>query len=309
MRFSILPAGSRIPEGESQHAYLIEDNWDDWFKYSTLHHLHVRDDAGQVHEIGDLKIGQFEMGDDQRSPDLPTVFEILSGLRFFSVGQDPDYYRNLTRLGTDLREEVLRSLGDIAYDEDLYRRALSEDVTGTSLLRFVSRNTVEGQFRRLTQGGPRLTRYEFTYTLPADSRSGSVPPSFEFEVVPDSMPPTNIHVLIGRNGVGKTHILYHMSRALADPGATEEEAGKFTFRAQGVRKGRFANLVSVTFSAFDPFEPISVQRNKTKGPQYTYIGLKRIRKNRESKALPPKIRVPLRESSQQASGSACRALV
>ncbi|MFJ3775143.1 AAA family ATPase [Streptomyces sp. NPDC090075] len=287
MRFTVLPVGSRIPEGESLHAYLIKDNWDDWFQYSTLHHLHVRDDTGQVHEIGDLKIGQFDMLTDQRSPDLPDEFETLSDA-FFSVGQDPDYYRNLTRLSTDIREEVLRSVRDIALDESIYLRSLSEDVTGTSLLRFVSRNTIEGQFRRLTQGGPLLTRYEFTYTLPPDTRSENEPPSFDFEVVPNSMPPTNIHVLIGRNGVGKTHILYHMSRALADSSAREDEVGTFTFRTRGVRRGRFANLVSVTFSAFDPFEPISTPRNKTKGLQYTYVGLKRIRQNRTSKPLPPK---------------------
>ncbi|MBK3585729.1 AAA family ATPase [Streptomyces sp. MBT57] len=285
MRFTVLPVGSRIPEGESQHAYLIKDNWDDWFRYSTLHHLHVRDDSGQIHEIGDVKIGQFDMLTDQRSPDLPEEFETLSDA-FFSVGQDPDYYRSLTRLSTDIREEALRSLRDIALDESLYIRSLGEDVTGTSLLRSVSSSTVEGQFRRLTQGGPLLTRYEFTYTLPADARSANEPPSFDFEVTPESMPPTNIHVLIGRNGVGKTHILYHMSRALADPDAREEEVGAFTFRTHGVRRGRFANLVSVTFSAFDPFEPISTPRNKTEGLQYTYVGLKRIRKNRTSRSLP-----------------------
>lgn len=287
MRFTVLPVGSRIPEEDYPHAYLIKDNWDDWFQYSTLHHLHIRDDSGHLSHIGELKIGQFNMGPDQRSPDLPEEFETLSD-EFFSVGQDPDYYRGLTRLSTDIREEVLRALRDIALDESLYLRALGEDVTGTSLLRSVSRNTVEGQFRRLTQGGPLLTRYEFTYTLPADSRAGNEPPSLDFEVIPNSMPPTNIHVLIGRNGVGKTHFLNHMSRALAEPEAQVEDVGTFMFRTPGAQRGRFANLVSVTFSAFDPFEPISVPRNKARGLQYTYVGLKRIRPSRTSKPLPPK---------------------
>ena len=37
--------------------------------------------------------------------------------------------------------------------------------------------------------------------------------------MPESQPPTNIHVLIGRNGVGKTHLLNHMTRALVEAGA------------------------------------------------------------------------------------------
>lgn len=40
----------------------------------------------------------------------------------------------------------------------------------------------------------------------------------------------------------------------------------------------FANVVFVSFSAFDETEPIEEKRDKTKGLQYSYIGLKRIKK-------------------------------
>jgi hypothetical protein len=50
----------------------------------------------------------------------------------------------------------------------------------------------------------------------------------------------------------------------------------------------FANLVSVTFSAFDPFEPLPNHQDKSKGVQYAYIGLKRGGKTKEGKPRPPK---------------------
>jgi len=46
--------------------------------------------------------------------------------------------------------------------------------------------------------------------------------------------------------------------------------------------------VSVTFSAFDPFEPISRPRNRTRGMAYTYIGLKKIKERASDETLPPK---------------------
>ncbi|WP_329560884.1 ATP-binding protein [Streptomyces uncialis] len=265
---------------------MVTDDWDDWFQFNTQYDLRYQDEHGDIHDVGQVKIGQFDMAADQSRPDLPSTFSQLDN-RFFSVGQDDSYYQSLNRLGSKVRDEILRGLHDIALDSALYTRALRENVTGTSLLRSVSRATVEIQFRRLARGGRRLSRYHFTYELPSTPRSQQPALSLEFEVVPESEPPTNIHVLIGRNGVGKTHLLNHMARALADPHADPEEVGTFTMR--GSDRNRLANLVSVTFSAFDPFEPISQPRDKTKVVlPYAYIGLKRIGSKVDGKPLPPK---------------------
>jgi len=109
-------------------------------------------------------------------------------------------------------------------------------------------------------------------------------------VEPDSEPPTNIHVLIGRNGVGKTYLLTLMTRALAEEGASRREVGRFVANAEDSvdEEALFANLVSVTFSAFDPFEPLPVPQNKATGMQYAYIGLKRIGTTADGKPRPPK---------------------
>jgi AAA domain, putative AbiEii toxin, Type IV TA system len=136
MYFNVLPHSTRPPAQATAKAYLLTDNWDDWFKFSTLYSLLVFDDEGGRHSIGGVKIGQFGMTEDQRRPDLPERFNQLDE-RFFSLGL-------------------------------------------------------------------------------------------------------------------------------------------------------FTNLVSVTFSAFDPFEPLPIRQDKSEGVHYAYIGLKRTGTNEKGKPLPPK---------------------
>jgi predicted ATP-binding protein involved in virulence len=90
-----------------------------------------------------------------------------------------------------------------------------------------------------------------------------------FEVIPKSYPPTNIHVIIGRNGVGKTHLLNNMINSLV-----ENNNSKYGFSSEGEKlldRPLFANLISITFSAFDDSEPPTEKKDKTEGINYAYI--------------------------------------
>lgn len=284
--FTVLPHGQRTPAEAKSKAFLLTDNWDDWFTFSTTYVLIVFDRDGVKFNAGGVKIGQFAMADDQRRPSIPNGFDVLDE-EFFSLGQDDSYYEQLNELGYELRDQVLRGLRDLALDQDRFVLALKEKVTGVSLLRSVSRATVQGQFSRLARGGARLSRYEFTYSAPKMARARAKPVRLSFVVEPESRPPTNIHVLIGRNGVGKTHLLNHMSRSLVERRPATSEIG--TFEAVGDEKADlFANLVSVTFSAFDPFEPLPNRRNKSEGLPCSYIGLKRVGTTQEGKPHAPK---------------------
>lgn len=274
LEFFVLPAGRWSKRVGANKAYLIEDNWDDWFEFSTLYLLVVVDGDGVDHEIGGVKIGQVEMRKEQRRPSLPSRFTVLDQA-FFSLGQDDSYYESLNRLGSALRDQVLFALRDVAAIEEAWGIALKERVTSISLLRSVSRRSVEGQFRRLGRGGSRLTNYRFTYRAPRPVASAAQPVVLQFAVEPESLPPTNIHVLIGRNGVGKTRLLNLMTRALVVPDVSIRQAGEFVVEDENQPIQPFANVVSVTFSAFDPFEPLSEKKEKSEGIQYAYVGLKR----------------------------------
>lgn len=272
MRFKVLGVADRVPAAGTSKAYLIEDNWDDWFKYSTLYSLVVFDEAGTRHRIGGVKVGEVEMNDSQRRPDLPSSFTQLEE-SFFSLGQDSDYYEKLNSLTVAERDEILLALRDIAADPQIFSKVRNEEVTKISLLRTVPRVAVQHQFHRLSQGGARLTEYNFTYTAPKPVGAGAEPLTLHFAVEPESQPPTNIHVLIGRNGVGKTRLLSKMTDAIAQNGK-KRYTGEFTSDDE-FEDSVFANLVSVTFSAFDDFIPLRERRDEGEGVRYAYVGLKR----------------------------------
>ncbi len=286
--FTVLPDDRGVPKDARSRAFLLIDNWDDWFIYNTMYSLIVYDARGNKFRAYGVKIGQFGMQEGQRRPAIPDEFDEL-GEEFFSLGQDDSYYEKLNELEPELRDRILRGLRDVAIDQERFGRALDEKVTRISLLRSVPKKTVETQYSRLARGGARLSRYEFTYTIPKAGRSKAKPVTLSFVVEPESMPPTNIHVLIGRNGVGKTHLLNHMSRSLVDKRADAAEVGSFTVVSEDNEDdGLFANLVSVTFSAFDPFEPLPNRRDKSKGMPCAYIGLKRSGTTQDGKPFAPK---------------------
>lgn len=288
MFFKILASGVRPPADAIGCAFLLTDNWDDWFKYNTLYQLVVFDGDGTRHDIGGVKIGQFKMEKEQRRPVLPVEFDEL-GEEFFSLGQDDSYYEDLNNLGDEARDFILRGLRDMAFDLDLFQLAREEGVTGVSLLRSVTPATVRGQFSRMSRGGARLSKYRFSYTGPKPRRAAVSPPVFEFEVEPGSNPPTNVHVIIGRNGVGKTHLLNNMTRAIVDSNARTSEVGSFEGDPEDILEDQvFANIVSVSFSAFDSFEPLPNRQNKSEGILYTYVGLKRIDSADKDRRLVPK---------------------
>jgi predicted ATPase len=265
-------------------AFLATDNWDD-YGFKTLFHLTYIDSDGNQTRIGAVKVAAFGMGQGSVRTELPQAFDVLPE-SYFSLGQDDDYYEKLNALGATLRDEILTSLRDIAIDLELLDRALDERVTGVSLLRSVSVASVRGQFRRLAYGGARLSHYNFLYVLPPGPVKDAAPARLAFAVEPESQPPTNIHVLIGRNGVGKTRLLNLMSQALVNEKVGPEEVGHFT-TVDETPASAFASLVSVTFSAFDEFEPMPERQNKAQGLPYAHVGLKRP-SGSDGKPLPPK---------------------
>ncbi|MFE6421220.1 AAA family ATPase [Streptomyces rochei] len=268
MQFDVIQQGEREPTDLRYRALLIADRWDD-FGFATLFYLVVYDEHGARHDIGEVKIGR--QGMRARTPlSLPSHFDRLTD-KFFSLGQDDSYYTNLVNLGHQTRDLVLVALRDMVYDEGIYRQARTELVTRKSLMRFVQATAVQDQFRRIARGGERLRGFEVVYEPPVPQGSSGDSILLPFTVAPQSVPPTNIHVLIGRNGVGKSYLLNRLTRCIADRRSHPDDVGRIIEAGRG-NLDTFANLVSVTFSAFDEFPQI---RPEDVGiDQYAYVGLK-----------------------------------
>jgi predicted ATPase len=246
--------------------YLKEDNWDD-FGFKTLYNLIFVDSKGGEHDLGFLHIGC--KGQKKGRAPVPKMFNELSD-KFFSLGGDEHYYDKLRMLGSEIRESVLRSLRDIACDEVFLREVKDEPVVGASFLRSKMMSSIRGQFRRIALGGVRYSDYDFSYMIDRDADENQM---LRFQVKPESVPPTNIHAIIGRNGVGKSHLLNSMTRLLIggdDPNAR----GLFKYAPGTVADDYFVNVISIAFSVFDRFAPVDPPSSGEQAVLYNYVGLK-----------------------------------
>jgi len=267
--FTVIDSAQRIPPQANSQVFLLVDYWDDWFKFRTTFRIIVFDAAGVRHMPGSVKIGQAGLlpaprGSDPppgtRTPDLPENFVALDPAQFFSLGQDEDYYATLASLPQGFGSVILQGLCDCAFDLQIFNRHHHEEVMGESLLRSLTEPNVRNRLNRLAHGNAVLTRFEFEYTLPPPPPpiDGGVlsppPPAMQFQVIPNAEPPTNLHVLVGRNGVGKTRCVQGIINTLLE--RDSESAPRGVLRRLGANHDdwTFSGLVSVSFSAFDSFE-------------------------------------------------------
>lgn len=248
--------------------FLIADSWDDWFKFNTLYRLVIFTENSERYDAGEVKIGlkDFKFG----RPPIDNTFEVL-GEQYFSLGQNENYYEVIYSLSIRDKEEILIGLRDCAYDLNRLNKNKDEDIMKTSLLRFVTIDTVKNKFNKIINGNANLTGFNFNYKYPQAKTTGE-PLLLDFRVEPNSLPPTNIHVIIGRNGVGKTTLFRNMTLALK--GDEAHEVGVFNVQSEE-GDTKFTNLVSISFSAFDSFEPLPDGELGKSKIKYNYVGIQK----------------------------------
>lgn len=271
MFFTVVEGFHEIPAGVRTAAFLVTDYWDDWFSFRTMFSLWLFDEEGLRHNVGSVKIGQHglrpsprlaegvEMPPDTRYPNLPKAFDALDD-RFFSLGQDENYYETLNGLSENIRRRVLLGLRDCAFNLEIFESERKEAVMHQSLLRSISTANVRGRLHRLSVGDATLTKFKFGYEFPTIG-DGIETPTLLFEVTPESQPPTNVHVLIGRNGVGKTRCMRGIAEALLGRQPQDDRPiGQIIINpdgnanVDGDQAWTFSGLAMISFSAFDDFD-------------------------------------------------------
>ena len=273
IEFFVVQSWLNVPREGRLQAFLVHDNWDDWFSFQTKYSLHLFDEHGNRRSVGSLKVGQVGLKQataaqysttppllGHRVPQLPAQFPGLDRSIFFSLGQSENFYSSLRTLPAALCERILIALCDCAYDLSIFDRYVNEPVMTTSLLRDVRAENVRNRLNKLAHGNEELTRFQFQYTLPvAPVEPGQLfppqPPTLTFHVEPNSFPPTNVHVLVGRNGAGKTRCIQSLVNAVLEKLDAKTAPGVLQKLGDNVDQWNFAGLVSVSFSVFDEFEP------------------------------------------------------
>lgn len=286
--------------GQSRNvAYLKTDNWDD-YGFKTIFFLTVFDENGVENEIGTVKIAYVGLAEGWTAHQIPDQFNILHE-NYFSLGQDADYYQNIvSKLSPDMANNLLTALGDVVNDSNRLSVAEQQPAFGTSLLRSVSKSAITNQFIRILGGGAPLTEYDFFYEKVANERYSGI--KVEFKVNPDTKPSSNIHILIGRNGIGKTTLLNNMVNALLPNRGEPAGTGAFATRNaffppyfSPLDDDYFGSVVSVSFSAFDPFIPPPDQPDANLGTCYYYVGLKQVNEQGAEAEEKLKTRLDLRD--------------
>ena len=265
-------------ENYSKCILLIHDHWDDWFRYETQCFVYYVANNSETIYIGEVKIGQENMNETQRTAFYPNKFTSLPD-NCFSLGQSEDYYDKIKSIFNDNeRIDFYTSMHDIAFDLERFKRIRNLNVTKVSLMRSVSDFMIKQQFHRIAIGNARLTSYDIEYTYP--SKFNDDPSTLSFHVEPDSCPPTNIHVIIGRNNVGKTYLIKHLIAAAYDNASNAKENGVLkatnvdTGRLVNSRRQAFANILCVSFSPFDDYNEImQLHKSKEKTMPFSFIGL------------------------------------
>ncbi|MFD9595931.1 AAA family ATPase [Kitasatospora sp. NPDC059973] len=250
MQFVVVNGLQDLP-ADYTGAYLTPDNWND-YGFVTLYNLGIKRHGRDPKSVGGVRIGHLEMGSGRngefrRTEDrLPRQFEVLDE-DYFSLGVDDTYYDSLSRLDDHDRIAILRSLRDVAYDysPNFVERVWDLKVFKESLMRDVRHPRAElERLYLIARGRDRVVDFHWYYTPPIPEGSKYEPPALSFRASPASLPPSNVHALIGRNGVGKTS----MMRAMADGVAS----GTIEVTQSAARTAQVTpNVVLVSFSAFD----------------------------------------------------------
>lgn len=269
INFRVLSKEQYVPDTGNFTIYLKIDGWND-YGFVTMFYMSIHDEYGQLHNIGYIKIGCKGQMTTVTYSILGEEFKKV-GDDFFSLGQGVEFYRNMASLPFHFRTEILLALRDIVLQPDIIEDIKEEAVFSSSLLRSVSLSAVKGQYARVLNGLAELTDFRFSFVRSETERLMGI--DLSFEVIVGATPSTNIHAVIGRNGVGKTTLLNGMIDAITN---RQCAIAKFIDgeRLREISNDHFSTLVSVSFSAFDPFKPPPKQPDPANGTCYFYIGLK-----------------------------------
>ncbi|MGV9939659.1 AAA family ATPase [Streptomyces sp. NPDC003401] len=253
------------PTPNQDGAFLTKDSWDDYGHVTTFD-LQVRRQDGRLLHVGYVRIAHRDMETD---PDfrvtadrLPARFEALP-VGYFSLAHQDTYYDTLNTLPDPVRRSVLAGLRDVAYQPELIPAVRELTVFQNSLMRGIEEVELQ-RLCRIAGGRKRILPFRWSYAPPM--QDASPPPTLDFEAVPGSLPSTNVHALIGRNGVGKSSLLRDLAQRVA--------AGDIVVDGNQADTSALTNCVAVSFSAFD-----KLYAEQPGGPTalpFTYIGLQTL---------------------------------
>ncbi|OSN08534.1 AAA family ATPase [Lonsdalea iberica] len=220
--------------------------WDDFGYIITFKIYYVREnDKIKIGNIKMLSKGientsiYFKEHGKEIEPKIIDIEQLLSEEKLVSIGEDIDYYKKINSLfEPEEIDSILDSLCDAGYFHQNYDQYSQWDGYSGSLMRGSSSAAILKKGYQIAVG-----RYSPTtkFDLIIESLGDSFDPiNFKFNM-DRTVGKSNICLLIGKNGVGKTHILKKISEVIT--GVTDGEE----------HPPYFHKLIVIAYSPFEDF--------------------------------------------------------
>ena len=238
---------------------LAADSWDD-FGVSSLFRLFYYPDKSNQLQIGEVKIiTRTKEGED---PKVITQYYLSDSFTeldndFCSLGQSSKYYQTIKRIFPDSYRSVLWALKDCAIFTDIEDQFEKDYSFKRSLLRENEAERLLRDAKFIVEGIEVQNREHFTYHFqtPFSKEKTLLEVSFESQ----SILPSRLFAVVGKNGVGKTQMISNLPIDLSQK---KQEC----FEPQ---LPLFSKIISVSTSLYDNCK----YPEKSNEFNYEYIGL------------------------------------
>ncbi|MEH6565489.1 MAG: AAA family ATPase [Halopseudomonas sp.] len=258
----------------SKSVLLSKIDWDD-YSYSTKFFVEFFV-AGKSTDLGAVKIMSTDLDDGSDLANrksntvtkLPGDFQELSD-EYFSLGQELEYYRELSNLAVSDSEEILKGLRDCATFCKPSEKVRTHKAFWDSLIRGSEAKKCLEEGEKYYRKIDKKSKIEFSYKSKVFKNAESKL-DFVFDI--DSSLPSTVNVLIGRNGSGKTRLLSKLSEDIVS-GSDD--------RVFSPSRPLISRVVAISYSAFDNFKIPAV--SESGGKDYRYIGMRKRSEHEEYK--------------------------
>lgn len=255
--------------GKKNCLVLYDDTWNDYGYCTTFHAIYF--DSNYIRkDIGLVKIYYYDF-DEKRGNYCTNVSSVIEkeiiqlNEKFCSLGQSLKYYQNLKDECPNDYLDILKRLNDIAIYPELKSKFLNERGVQVSLLRDSSAEKALNEAYFLLETN-QLVQKDISFTYYATVPYNENKTKLVFDFKKEEFLPNRINVLVGKNGVGKTQILFQLAEEISGISSRKEDA--FEGKRPPVEK-----IISVSYSAFDKFRKREGANNTYRDNSYAYCGI------------------------------------
>lgn len=247
---------------------VFNDDWND-YSYKTWFCLYYYEEDRSQHKIGEFKL---MCRDEANTFDvLEKTFDGRLSNDYCSLGIEPSYYSTIYDLfkGTQTIDELLVSLRDCAYNQNIYEEFIEDDGFKTSLLREDSSIQAVEEAPYLLGGNDKAAAYSFEVHFAPQYLNGASA-EWQVKLLYDAPPFMRMVGLIGENGVGKTQMLRCLVKLLVSE----------VSRPQSLPL--FRSCLAISSTPFDNYAETDENRNRI---PYHYFSIEQDINNTEKKLL------------------------